>query len=205
MHATADLLEAEVEQVARMMTREMGKPIAASRSEALKCVKAMRFYADHAEEFLADEPLADPSAVGASSAAARYEPLGVVLAVMPWNYPLWQVMRFAAPALMAGNVGLLKHASNVPESALYLDELFRARRLPRRGLLHAADRVARGRRRHRGPPRPGRHADRVGAGGPGRRRHRRRAGQEVGARARRLGPVRRAARAPTSRPRSRRR
>jgi len=125
MTACADLLEGEVKQVAEMMTREMGKPITAARSEALKCVKAMRFYAERAEEFLADEALADPSVVGASSAVARYQPLGVVLAVMPWNYPLWQVIRFAAPALMAGNVGLLKHASNVPESALYLDELFR--------------------------------------------------------------------------------
>lgn len=124
MRATADLLEADVEAAARMLTIEMGKPIAQSRAEVLKCAKGMRFYADHAEQFLADEPLQDPSAVGASAAYARYEPLGVVLAVMPWNYPLWQVVRFAAPALMAGNTGLLKHSSNVPQSALYLDTLF---------------------------------------------------------------------------------
>lgn len=124
MRASADLLEAEAEEVAIMITREMGKPIAQSRAEVLKCVKNMRFYADNAETFLADEPLEDPSVVGASAAWARYEPLGVVLAVMPWNYPLWQVIRFAAPALMAGNAGVLKHASNVPESALYLDTLF---------------------------------------------------------------------------------
>src|SRR5207302_9249734 len=86
---------------------------------------ATRFYAEHAEWFLADEPVTDPSAVGASRAYARYEPLGVVLAVMPWNFPLWQVVRFAAPALMAGNVGLLKHASNVPQCALFLEDLFR--------------------------------------------------------------------------------
>jgi len=84
----------------------------------------MRFYAEQAESFLADEPLAQPETVGASVAYARYQPLGIVLAVMPWNFPLWQVMRFAAPALMAGNTGVLKHASNVPESALYLDTLF---------------------------------------------------------------------------------
>jgi succinate-semialdehyde dehydrogenase/glutarate-semialdehyde dehydrogenase len=84
----------------------------------------MRFYADNAEHFLADEPLADPSQVNASQAFVRYQPLGVVLAVMPWNYPLWQVIRFAAPALMAGNTGVLKHASNVPQSAMYLDSLF---------------------------------------------------------------------------------
>lgn len=124
MRAAADLLEGEAEDVAVMITREMGKPIAQSRAEAHKCVKNMRFYADRAEEFLADEPLDDPSSVGASAAWARYEPLGAVLAVMPWNYPLWQVIRFAAPALMAGNSGVLKHASNVPESALYLDTLF---------------------------------------------------------------------------------
>jgi succinate-semialdehyde dehydrogenase/glutarate-semialdehyde dehydrogenase len=124
MRASADLLEAEVDEAADHITREMGRPLAGARAEVLKCVKGMRFYADHAEEFLADEPLADPSSVGASRALARYQPLGIVLAVMPWNYPLWQVIRFAAPALMAGNVGLLKHASNVPLSALYLDTLF---------------------------------------------------------------------------------
>ena len=124
MRATADLMESDVDSLAPMMVREMGKPIAQAEAEVLKCVKSMRFYADKAEGFLADEPLADPSTVGASAAWARYQPLGVVLAVMPWNYPLWQVMRFAAPALMAGNAGILKHASNVPESALYLDTLF---------------------------------------------------------------------------------
>ncbi len=122
--STADLLESEGEELARIITIEMGKPIAQSRAEVLKSVKNLRFYADHAEEFLADEPLDDPSKVGASQAYARYQPLGVVLAVMPWNYPIWQVIRFAAPALMGGNVGLLKHASNVPQSALYLDTLF---------------------------------------------------------------------------------
>ncbi len=124
MRASADLLEADVDATARMLTVEMGKPIAQSVAEVLKCVKNMRFYADHAEGFLADEPLDDPSSVNASKAWSRYEPLGVVLAVMPWNYPLWQVIRFAAPALMAGNTGLLKHASNVPQSALLLDTLF---------------------------------------------------------------------------------
>ncbi|OHV56569.1 aldehyde dehydrogenase family protein, partial [Pseudofrankia sp. BMG5.36] len=95
-----------------------------AEAEAAKCAKGMRFYAEHAEAFLADEPLDDPSAIGASRAYARYQPIGVVLAVMPWNFPLWQVTRFAAPALMAGNVGLLKHASNVPQCALYLEDLF---------------------------------------------------------------------------------
>jgi succinate-semialdehyde dehydrogenase/glutarate-semialdehyde dehydrogenase len=124
MRRAADVLEADVTEVARMLTIEMGKPLAQAEAEALKCAKNMRFYAEHAEEFLADEPLANPSSVAASAAWTRYEPLGVVLAVMPWNYPLWQVIRFAAPALMAGNTGLLKHASNVPQAALYLDTLF---------------------------------------------------------------------------------
>lgn len=124
MHATADLLEADVDKAAEMITVEMGKPIAQSRAEVLKCAKNIRFYADNAESFLAAEELADPASVAASAAGTVWQPLGVVLAVMPWNYPLWQVIRFAAPALMAGNTGLLKHASNVPRSALYLDDLF---------------------------------------------------------------------------------
>jgi succinate-semialdehyde dehydrogenase/glutarate-semialdehyde dehydrogenase len=124
MNRAADLLDAELEETATTMVREMGKPIAAARAEVAKCAKGARFYAEHAEEFLADEPLEDPSSVNASKAYARYQPLGVVLAIMPWNYPLWQVMRFAAPALMAGNAGILKHASNVPASAMYLDALF---------------------------------------------------------------------------------
>ncbi|GFG52082.1 hypothetical protein MAGR_35230 [Mycolicibacterium agri] len=110
MNATADIIEADVERAAEMITLEMGKPIEQSRAEVLKCAKNMRFYAKHAEAFLADEPLEDPSRVSASQAWTVWQPLGVVLAVMPWNYPLWQVIRFAAPALMAGNTGLLKHA-----------------------------------------------------------------------------------------------
>src|ERR1700727_2259314 len=119
---TADLLEAEADEVAAMMTLEMGKTLASARGEALKCAKGFRYYAEHAEAMLADEP-ADAAAVGASKAFLRHQPLGVVLAVMPWNFPLWQVVRFAAPALMAGNVGILKHASNVPQSALYLADV----------------------------------------------------------------------------------
>lgn len=122
MHTTADLLESEADQVAAMMTLEMGKTLTSAKAEALKCVKGFRYYADHAEALLADVP-ADPSLVGASKAFARYQPLGVILAVMPWNFPLWQAVRFASAALMAGNVGLLKHASNVPQTALYLADL----------------------------------------------------------------------------------
>src|ERR1700727_3313951 len=119
---TADLLEAEADEVAAMMTLEMGKTLASAKAEALKCAKGFRYYAQHAEAMLADEP-PGAAAGGASKAFARYHPLGVVLAVMPWNFPLWQVVRFAAPALMAGNVGILKHASNVPQSALYLADV----------------------------------------------------------------------------------
>ena len=123
MVAAADILDAEVDTVAEMMTTEMGKTLAAARLEVQKCAKACRYFAEHAEGFLVDEP-ADAEAVGAGAAYARYQPIGPVLAVMPWNFPLWQVMRFAAPALMAGNVGLLKHASNVPQTALFLHDLF---------------------------------------------------------------------------------
>ena len=124
MRATADLLEAEADDVAAMMTLEMGKTLASAKAETLKCAKGFRYYADNAEAMLADEP-ADAEAVNASQAYTRYQPLGAVLAVMPWNFPLWQAVRFAAPALMAGNVGLLKHASNVPQSALYLADVIR--------------------------------------------------------------------------------
>jgi succinate-semialdehyde dehydrogenase/glutarate-semialdehyde dehydrogenase len=126
LHRAADLLEEDQNDIARVMTTEMGKPVKQARAEAAKCAKAMRWYADHAEELLADEEpaAADVKDSGGSRALVRYRPLGPVLAVMPWNFPLWQVVRFAAPALMAGNVGLLKHASNVPQTALYLEDLF---------------------------------------------------------------------------------
>ncbi|WP_328924470.1 NADP-dependent succinic semialdehyde dehydrogenase [Streptomyces sp. NBC_00190] len=129
----AALLEAETEDIARTMTTEMGKPLAAARAEASKCAKSMRWYAGRAESLLADEhPAAvDVRDAGASAVRVTYRPLGVILAVMPWNFPLWQVVRFAAPALMAGNVGLLKHASNVPQTALYLGELFHRAGFPR--------------------------------------------------------------------------
>ncbi|MFF4214940.1 NADP-dependent succinic semialdehyde dehydrogenase [Streptomyces nondiastaticus] len=132
LNRAADLLEEDQESIARTMTTEMGKPLAAARAEAAKCVKAMRWYAAHAAELLADEhpPQTEVADSGAALARVRYRPLGVVLAVMPWNFPLWQVVRFAAPALMAGNTGLLKHASNVPQTALYLGDLFRRAGFP---------------------------------------------------------------------------
>src|SRR3954449_10133566 len=127
LNRAAELLDDGGQDIARVMTTEMGKPVKQARAEAAKCAKAMRWYAEHAESLLADEEPAeyDVKDSGASRALVRYRPLGPVLAVMPWNFPLWQVVRFAAPALMAGNVGLLKHASNVPQTALALEDVFR--------------------------------------------------------------------------------
>ncbi|GAA1414783.1 NADP-dependent succinic semialdehyde dehydrogenase [Streptomyces thermospinosisporus] len=126
LRRAAGLLDEDNESIAQVMTTEMGKPVKQARAEAAKCAKAMRWYADRAAGLLADEEpdASDVRDSGAKRVVVRYRPLGPVLAVMPWNFPLWQVVRFAAPALMAGNVGLLKHASNVPQTALYLEDLF---------------------------------------------------------------------------------
>ena len=122
MRRAADLLDGEKHRWARLMTLEMGKPLAAAEAEAEKCAAACRYYAERAEGMLAAEPV---DTGDGRRAEIRYQPLGVILAVMPWNFPFWQVVRFAAPALMAGNAGLLKHASNVPQCALALEEIFR--------------------------------------------------------------------------------
>jgi succinate-semialdehyde dehydrogenase/glutarate-semialdehyde dehydrogenase len=126
MRRAGELLEGEADRYGRMMMEEMGKPLEAARAEARKCATACHYYAEHAERFLADEPVATPP----DTSFVRYQPLGPVLAIMPWNFPFWQVVRFAAPALMAGNVGLLKHAHNVPQCALALEELFRRAGFP---------------------------------------------------------------------------
>jgi succinate-semialdehyde dehydrogenase/glutarate-semialdehyde dehydrogenase len=120
MMAVASLLEREKEEFARLITLEMGKLLGAARDEVEKCARACRFYAENAERFLEDEP----AQTDAARSYVRYEPMGPVLAIMPWNFPFWQVFRFAAPALMAGNVGLLKHAANVPQCALAIEEIF---------------------------------------------------------------------------------
>jgi succinate-semialdehyde dehydrogenase/glutarate-semialdehyde dehydrogenase len=115
-----DILERDKARFGRLMTLEMGKPRRAAEEEAAKCASGCRYYADHAATFLAPERVEG----GGPDEYVAFEPIGVVLAVMPWNFPFWQVVRFAAPALAAGNVGLLKHASNVPQCALALEELF---------------------------------------------------------------------------------
>ena len=122
----AELLEGEVPDVARILTTEMGKTFAAAKAEVSKCAAGLRWFAENGEALLADEPIV----TSGSKSYVHYQPLGAVLAIMPWNFPLWQVIRFAAPALMVGNVGLLKHASNVPQTALALEDLFRRAGLP---------------------------------------------------------------------------
>ncbi len=120
MRRAAEILDQDKRRFGEIMTLEMGKPIGAAVAEVEKCASVCRYYAEHAEAFLAPEAIA----TDAARSYVRYDPLGCVLAVMPWNFPFWQVLRFAAPTLMAGNVGLLKHASNVPQSALAIAEVF---------------------------------------------------------------------------------
>jgi succinate-semialdehyde dehydrogenase/glutarate-semialdehyde dehydrogenase len=129
LRAAAGVLDGDTDPVAELMVTEMGKTLASAKAEVAKCAKALRWYAEHGPALLEPERR-DAEAVKAQDAYVVHQPIGVVLAIMPWNFPLWQAMRFAAPALMAGNVGLLKHASNVPQTALYLEELFRKAGFP---------------------------------------------------------------------------
>jgi succinate-semialdehyde dehydrogenase/glutarate-semialdehyde dehydrogenase len=136
----ADILEQGQLKYAQIMTIEMGKPIKSAIAEVKKCAWVCRYYADNASQFLADVP----ASTDASKSFVRYQPLGIILAVMPWNFPFWQVFRFAAPALMAGNVGILKHASNVPQCALAIAEIFIKAGFPEgvfQTLLVGADKV----------------------------------------------------------------
>ena len=141
MRRAGEILDERKQEYGRLMTVEMGKPVGPGIAEAEKCALACRFYAEHAAEFLAPERVD----TDASESMVRYDPIGAVLAVMPWNFPFWQVIRFAAPALMAGNVGLLKHASNVPRCALAIERIFRDAGFPEGAfqvLLVGSDAVA---------------------------------------------------------------
>ncbi len=138
---TAEILERNQEKFGKLMTLEMGKPLKGAIAEVEKCASVCRYYAENAAQFLADVP----AQTDASYSFVRYQPLGTILAVMPWNFPFWQVFRFAAPALMAGNVGLLKHASNVPQCALAIEEIIQSAGFPSgvfQTLLVGADKVA---------------------------------------------------------------
>ena len=142
MHRAADLLEERAQELGRIITLEMGKPLAAAVGEVRKCATACRHYADHAERYLAPERIETE----AQETYVRFDPLGTVLAVMPWNFPFWQVFRFVAPALMAGNAGLLKHSSNVPQCALAIEDLLREAGFDRgelQTLLIGSEQVAR--------------------------------------------------------------
>ena len=186
----AELLEGELPDIARMLTTEMGKPFAQAKGEVAKCAVGFRWFAEHAEALLADQRGRRSTPRSAWSPTSRS---ASVLAVMPWNFPLWQVIRFAAPALMAGNVGLLKHAPNVPQTALAPRGPVPPGRGTRRRAPDPADRHRPGAGDHRRPPGGGGDPDRQRGRRPGGGRPGRRGREEVGARARRQRPVHRAA------------
>jgi succinate-semialdehyde dehydrogenase/glutarate-semialdehyde dehydrogenase len=140
MLRAAEIIESEKQELGKMMTLEMGKPLKAAISEAEKCALVCRYYAENAEQHLADQVVD----TNAKRSFVRFQPLGPVLAVMPWNFPFWQVFRLAAPSLMAGNVGLLKHASNVPQCALAIEDIFKRAGFPEgafQTLLIGSDKV----------------------------------------------------------------
>ncbi|MEB3219485.1 MAG: NAD-dependent succinate-semialdehyde dehydrogenase [Nostocales cyanobacterium 94392] len=141
MYKAADILEAQQADFAKIMTLEMGKPYQSAVGEVKKCALVCRYYADKAAEFLTDVSVE----TDATHSYVKYQPLGIILAVMPWNFPFWQVFRFVAPALMAGNVGLLKHASNVPQCALAIEKIIQQAGFPQgvfQSLLIGSDKVA---------------------------------------------------------------
>src|ERR687885_1480501 len=142
LNKAAEILDRDKVSFGKIMTTEMGKTLKSAIAETEKCALVCRYYAEHAADFLADVTVS----TDASKSFVRYQPLGLILAVMPWNFPFWQVFRFAAPALMAGNVGLLKHASNVPQCALKIEEIFTEAGFPEgvfQTLLITSEQVAR--------------------------------------------------------------
>ena len=146
MQKAAQVLRSHADEFARTITLEMGKPLRESLAEVEKSALGCEYYAEHGPSFLADEEIVSD----AGRSLVAWQPLGTVLAVMPWNFPFWQVFRFAAPALVAGNTGLLKHASNVPLCALAIESVFREAGFPAGRLSCPDDPVLAGRRRHRG-------------------------------------------------------
>ena len=196
MKKTAAILRERKTELATLMALEMGKPLKQGMAEAEKCAFGCDYYADTAEAHLAPEIIK----TDASKSYVAFEPLGVILAVMPWNFPLWQVFRFAAPALMAGNVGVLKHASNVPWLRVDHRGDLLAGGIPRRHLPHVADRKLAGESGDRASARARGHAHRQHARGQGRGRAGRRGAEEDRARAWRIRSVHRAG---GRRPRSR--
>lgn len=141
LHQAADILDARADEFGALMTLEMGKLVSSGVGEVKKCASVCRYYADHGAEFLRDRP----AETDASQSFVAYQPLGIILAVMPWNFPFWQVFRFAAPALMAGNIGILKHASNVPQCALAIESIIQEAGFPSgvfQSLLISASQVA---------------------------------------------------------------
>ena len=197
----AEILEAEQGALGRLMTTEMGKLVKAGGEEAVKCAWGCRFYAEQAPRMLADKPAQST----ATKSFVRYQPLGPILAVMPWNFPFWQVFRLAAPALMAGNVVLLKHASNVPQCALAIEDIVRRAGFPDGAFQTLLIPPGQVQRVLDDPRVAGGVADRQRAGRPQRRRRRRPANQEDRARARRQRPVHRDAERRHAPRRSRRR
>ena len=170
--AAADLLQQEADALAGNITLEMGKPIGAARDEVRKCASACRYYAENGARFIEEEMIQ----TAAACSSVRWQPLGAVLAIMPWNFPFWQVFRFAAPALMAGNVGLLKHAANVPQCALAIEDIWRRAGAPPGTFQTLLIEAEAGRSDHRGSPGTGGDADRERPG-------RKRSGGDRGARA----------------------
>ena len=182
----AEIHREQADELAKLLTLEMGKPIAQAKGEVELVASIYQYYADHVAEFMADEPL---DIAGPGTAVVRTEPIGPLVGVMPWNYPYYQVARFAAPNIALGNTIILKHARNCPQSALAVERVLLEAGLPEGVYLNAFISTRSGRRSDRRSTRAGCFGDRIREGRVRRRRGRRQAHEEGRARARRLGPV----------------